>query len=185
MIRSRRPSRADGPEASMHHPTLLAVALLAAAASAQSAAYTHFGTDCASPNWTPVWFQAIGLPRPGTTFHVETEASSANPGSATTTFLCTGVSRTSYGSMQLPFDVTALNTGGITFCGLLYVSCDAVYWLPRVVSTRPVLLQVPFPVPNDPRLLGATFYQQVVQHVRTAQRSDFYLSRAGEILVGH
>jgi hypothetical protein len=162
----------------------LVLSLLAAPATAQAAAYTHFGTNCASPTWTPVTFRALGVPRLGTTFHVETEASVASPCCSTTTFLCTGVSRTAYGSIPLPFDVSALNNGSTTFCGLLYVSIDATQWLPRVVSARPVLVQVPFAVPNDPRLLGQRFYQQVIQLVRNPQQATFHLSRAGELLLG-
>jgi hypothetical protein len=166
-----------------HSFLVIALACLAGSTLAQSAAYTHFGTDCSSTTWRPVTFRALGVPRIGTTFHVETESSSGGVGGSTTTFLFTGVSRTSYGGLRLPFDVTTLRTIGRDFCGLLYVSIDVNQQMPYR-GVQPQLVQVPFQVPNDPALVGQRLYQQVLQVVSIPHEIDYYLSRAGEALLG-
>ena len=146
----------------MKRTTLVFVALLLAAlpAAAQvQASYTPFGT---SGLFEPVYNPGIaiqGLPRPGSSFTV------TYPGSYTTGLgwglLFTGTSIRRWGPVTLPFDLL-LPGYTVTPGTKLLVSGDLIsrvnisYYFP----TNP--LKISFPVPNQPALLGSTFYQQWV-----------------------
>jgi hypothetical protein len=147
---------------------LAGAAILAVAAgslAAQTASYTLVGTSCTTGRLTaalgPVPFRAIGTPKLGGSFSIETEGSARYPwGNARQVLLLTGASNQWLGPVPLPFDI-ALLAPRQPFCGLLRTSADFAVRAPNVVDhTAPT--QVVLPVPNVAALLGLSFYQQAL-----------------------
>jgi hypothetical protein len=76
-------------------------------------------------------------------------------------FLFTGASNRSFGGVPLPFDISHLSSGREVFCGHLLTSSEFFIEAARVMGL-PVLVQLQIPIPNDPALVGASIYQQVL-----------------------
>lgn len=130
--------------------SILATAFLGQRLPAQAASYTYFGTGyCSTPSFT-----VTGLPTLGGTFVVQTEGSYGGFFGVGTSRIITGFSSQSWGGVSLPYSIPGF------FCGPLLVSVDFV--LPVPTASPGTLVSIPFTVPNDAALLGASFYQQVV-----------------------
>lgn len=165
---------------------LATLALLVAPLLGQQASYSFFGQGC--PQGEPP-FRVIGVPRLGGTFAVETNGSCRGLclDGGVEYWVLTGVSNTRMGTLPLPFD-TSVFTGQYgayftRFCGFLRTSMDSVIWTPAA-SQGPV--QVVFTVPNNPGLLGMSFYQQVLGYTWSSWvwQAGFALSRGGHGVIG-
>jgi len=134
------------------------VAALAGAAPAQLATYGYFGTPgtvgC-GPFGDQVTHTAANLPRIGTTFTVDVPASNGD-----CSYLCnlrlfaTGLSNTSFQGVPLPI----ATPGG---CGQLRISLDLIELMP-IGSATGASFPTSLGIPNNPNLVGMTFYQQSV-----------------------
>lgn len=162
---------------------LLALGCSTATSAQTNAAYTFFGTDCQSSIWPPTPFLNLSLPRIGTTLSIQTHSSWGGIGGSGDVFLVSGISRTSYNGVPLPFDMGALTNIGLLFCGNLYVSPDVIQRMPYG-GFGPVLTTVSYPIPNLPALIGARVYQQVLEHRTAPNDNEFFFTRAGEALIG-
>jgi hypothetical protein len=171
-------------------PTIVASLALAFPLAAQQASYTIVGASCTtgriSAQIGPVPLRAIGTPRLGTTFSIETESTASYPwGNRRTVLLLTGVSNTAAGGVPLPFDISVLSPNE-PFCGQLRTSLEVIETLPRQ-TTHATPSQVHFTVPNAPWLLGATFFQQVLSIETTTFGPPFRswaLSAGGQAIIG-
>ncbi len=198
-----RPDRVRSPyqSSSMNHRSssahlglrfLLAAAgalTFAAAASAQAASYTLFGTNCSTGRIMTVAgatpFAAIGTPRLGTTFYIRTEGTANYPtGVRRIVFLLTGSSNQSAGPLRLPFQIGPGNSRRKA-CGFLYTSGEVAIRVPHVRDWRNPI-DIPIAVPNSTTLLGGVFYQQVVTTESTSFGPQYgvQLSRAGKGVIG-
>ena len=83
-----------------------------------------------------------------------------------------GFSRTSYGAVALPLDLTPYSAPGCT----LYVSMDVLFPLSVAAGKSTWSL----PVPPDAGLLGFRFYQQGVVFEAGANAHNAILTNAGE-----
>ena len=124
------------------------------------ASYTVFGSSCLTVDLTPV-----APPRLGQALQLSVPSGwyGANGGSSSS-FLLTGASSTNFAGLPLPFDTSRIRSLEYQFCGFLYTSITVVTPLPgwRAYSrATPVALTML--IPNDPALLGTSFYQQVLQ----------------------
>jgi hypothetical protein len=165
----------------MKHPRLaffLLAALAAPVIPAQAASYTFFGEACGN-SFLP--FVVQDPPRLGQRFVVESGVS-CNGGCADGSvdyFFLTGDSNVSFRGMPLPFDLTRI---GLQVCGLLRVS------VLHVAMTQGANQHdrgtVAYPIPNDPCLLGASFYQQVLVVSCSDGECNRFLSRGGHGVIG-
>lgn len=157
----------------------LLLIVLAAFARAQTASYAFFGSDCQFPVWLPARLQNLSLPRIGQTLTIETRSASGGPSNL---ILLTGLSRTHWNGLTLPFDTRGLSSTNVIFCGTLYVS-------PDILTVSPIFLpgdsrRVDIPIPNSTALLGARFYQQVVEHYDRAISDLVFFTHAAEARIG-
>ncbi len=113
-------------------------------------AYEPFGMGCGGSNGV-VTLSSGGVPWIGETFDV---AVTNLPLSAAVSIL-TGLSKGSWGSFSLPFDLSPL---GMTGCQLL-VAPSVSYPLVNTGTSATWSL----PIPLDPTLLGLQFYNQTIQ----------------------
>jgi hypothetical protein len=122
-------------------------------------------------NATPV-LAATGRPILNTTFSVDL----SNALASTPALLLTGVSKTLWGTLPLPLDLTSLGAPG---CQLL-CSPDLVFGLVTDTAGR---AKLPLSIPNDQRLNGLRWFNQyaVIDPVN-ALRLAF--SNGGEAIVG-
>ena len=139
--------------------------LVAAPAFGQVASYTVTGTGCTTGRLTTqigaVPFVAVGVPRLGTTFQIQTEAGTVYPwGTRRSVFLLTGASNTMVSGVPLPIDISVFSPGQ-PVCGLLQTSGEIVTRLPRI-SPYTATFTVDLPVPNLTAFAGVRFYQQVL-----------------------
>ena len=155
---------------------LPALLVLATSIPAQSASYTYYGTGCstASP------FSVDGLPKLGRTVTVKCYGSSRNFFATTVRSLLTGFSDKQIGPIKLPL----YGLG----CGALLASNEIV--LPIPYSARNTLVSIPVPIPNDKRLVGLSFYQQVVEFARYCSKMrcggwSISFTRAGHGVIGY
>jgi hypothetical protein len=122
-----------------------AVPSLPTATLAQAASYTYFGTNqCSVP-------LSATLPRIGKTFQVTILGSWSNPSSWCNSYLFT-----SFQKRSAPASLAFLNGSCSTGCGELLIGAESVI-LADASGT------VPFTIPNDPNLVGVTFYQQALR----------------------
>ena len=150
---------------------------------AQQASYTNYGQGC---GFGPILPQAmaVGLPRLGSTCYVYYQTSSwfKYPTSGTVV-LITGVSRSSWGGLSLPFTIPHLDPYGYGFpvCQLL----ASPEFIPYAGSSGAL---VPFQIPNNPTLLGVALYQQwliwVEERDPTGFNYYFLVSNGGEMKIG-
>lgn len=159
------------------------VGLSIPAAAQGNASYAFFGSDCVSSTWIPVPLVNRTLPRLGTTLQIETLTSSMTPGSAHFVYLLTGLSNTAIGGVPLPFDTTRLSQPGVRFCGDLYVSAEFIERMP-VSGFVGVPIVINFPIPNQPALIGARIYHQVMVNSSTLNDNEWYFTRAGVAQIG-
>jgi len=157
---------------------MLAAALLPSALSAQSATYEYFGTGyCATPSFT-----VTGLPVLGGSFAVETPGSYSGFFQVSQSLLITGVSDQTWSGLPLPYAFPG-------FCGPLLASVESLKSVASV-PTPGTLVSTPLTIPNDANLLGASFYQQVVQIEQLCGKigcnpPDVRLTRGGHGVVGY
>ena len=135
---------------------LLTACLLAATATiatAQSSSYSLIGGACPS---APVRFDVIGTPMLGGAYTIQTDSPVLSQFSRTTPVLATGLSSTQFGGVALPFDLSALSTPTLQFCGSLVTSIDVQMFVPFGG-------EMTFAIPNVSSLVGLNFYQQVLK----------------------
>ena len=147
------------------------------------ASYTLFGTSCLTVDLTPV-----SPPRLGQNMLLSASSGwyGANNHSGRS-FLLTGTSNTTFAGLPLPFDTTVLRDPFVSFCGLLYTSIQVVTDLPGGRAyLGPTPIQASIPIPNDPALLGASFYQQllVAAGAGGSGNSIISLGRGGHGVIG-
>lgn len=176
----------------------VATALLGSAPAGAQGSYTTFGRadacHCPASNTEAVPFLVGEPPRVGQAFIVLLYQPCTAP--AGSVVLLTGASRAQWGSIALPFDPGGIPCGaGCTWCGKLLVSIDAVS-VASCPCTDDVLIPcagptatrwcndgyVAFAIPNDPRLVGASFYQQILVTDRAGNR--MLLSAGGHGVIG-
>ena len=140
-----------------------------------SATYGFFGKGCQLGSLgEKVVFRVSGLPRIGKSIAIQT----ASPNLTKQVYVLTGISKTRYASIKLPFNTAALTRNGFTFCGDLRTSVEVVLVVARGRTTT--LL-----IPNDKSLIGLRFYQQVMEATNIPARGLFAdLSRGGEGRIG-
>ena len=90
--------------------------------------------------------------------------------------LLLGASRTAWGTLPLPFDLTSIGMPGCT----LHVGGELTLPVPHTTGVGRVVLAIP----ALPTLLGAAFYDQVVALDPAANRLGATVSNAGEAHVG-
>jgi len=148
---------------------LLALFGLMGRPRAQAAKYEHFGTGCQLP---PVRFHVSGVPRLGKSVVI---SSDAYTGKNKWVYLVTGFSDSRWAGLALPFSRFPI-IKGVTWCGPLLVSMHVI---------QPALGNVRFPIPNDKRLLGLRFYQQI-EHITFLPNVGFRVaySRGGRGTIG-
>ena len=141
--------------------------LLPGVLGAQAATYKYINQ---SANPSPPWLTALNLPKVGTTFTVQVRGHSRRVSS----WLAVGAKNP---NVVIP-----------TLGGVLFTSAEFVVRTPlsSTSSGWPGMATVSFAIPNSSQLLGATFYQQVLN-------SGFYqfgwgwtyrLSRGGVGVIG-
>lgn len=141
------------------------------------AAYIPFGVGCAGSAGIPILGAAAGRrPRIGSTFTVQLSNLPTGP-DAGNAFILFGWSNTVAGSIPLPFDLSPLGLVGCTG----FVSPDATTLLSPMGSSA---VQVPVDIPNLPRLLGLTFYNQGVVEESGINSFGAVLTNAAEAVVG-
>jgi hypothetical protein len=118
---------------------------------AAQATHATFGAGCPGSAGVPALAAAAGgLPWIGETFHLQ--LTRLPPGGVAVLLL--GSSRTAWGSLALPFDLSPL---GMTGCTLL-VSGDGL----RSVQAGTGTATVPLPICDCPDLVGGTFFSQAI-----------------------
>ena len=161
---------------------LTLVLTLAAAAPAQIASITPFGTACGQ---VPSVIATVGLPRPGSavTFTHSPMTSSGMFGSYTT-WLALGFPQTSWAGGPLPWPVPAWMTNPVSGC-TLYVAPDVVVQGTQSPATNDD--RVVLAIPNNPGLLGVTFDAQWLptQFRFTMMTIRYHLSSAMRLVVGN
>ena len=152
-------------------PTLAALAL-ASVLPAQSV--TSFGSGCAGTVGVPS-LDTVDVPRIGESF--EMQISGLPVSSANTPYGVIGLSKTMWGQIALPHDLSLLGVPGCT----LYVSTDAVGALVNNGGTASWSI----PIPPRPLLVGLRIYVQVAAVDLGVNRPvPVVLSNALEVEVG-
>jgi hypothetical protein len=153
----------------------LVTLLLVVPAAAQTASYT-FRDDALACRGHPIMgpfyrvtFDVTGLPRLGSHFSVQSDW----PYTGRVPLLITGVSNKWFGPHALPLDPRIVAPGPWPWCGHLQTSVE-------LVQTGG---QWTFNIPNDSRLLGLQFYQQVLD-VWFIVHAQLSLSRLGQAVIG-
>lgn len=148
-----------------------ALFLFATVLPAQS--WDPFGSGCPGTVGVPVLTAAPGgLPRLGCPFTLQL----GNLPEGAPTFVVFGFSKTDWGGLPLPYD---LGQFGMTGC-TLYVSTDAVLFLPSAGGTAEMTVDIPnWPV----RLEGVQFYNQAAV-VDSGPNPIGVVSNAGAAVIG-
>jgi len=151
---------------------IVACAAASEAGICQNASYTFFGKRCIGTT-----FHVKGLPKLGGAFFVTTGPTIIKSGFIN--WILTGLSTTRWNNISLPFDTRALSSPPLSqWCGQLLVSGEL--FMLSVGTNR-------FSIPNDKRLLGVVFYQQVLDQRPNRMRFGRYsaLSQGGKAVVGN
>ena len=137
---------------------LLTTFFLASALHAQTASFTPIGSACSAPGEPTPAIGAVGLPQIGTSFDVTYSGPNRAMSSAQQSvqpFLLTGFNL--YPSpIVVPLALFFAQPPGCT----VYVQTDFVLNTPLDASGRAFIPSVTLRVPNDPRLLGASWFHQ-------------------------
>ncbi|MDP6424738.1 MAG: sulfatase-like hydrolase/transferase [Planctomycetota bacterium] len=134
------------------------------------AAWFVFGTACSGNPKTPKFAASAGQrPLLGQTF--TTEVTDLNTG-VTVNLGMLGLSRTKYGTIPLPLDLTAIGAPGCT----LYLSLDIL--VPLLVTGGKATWN--FPIPSVTALNGLRFYQQVGVFETSVNTLKMIFTNAGE-----
>ena len=132
---------------------IIVAGFLGLPAAAQQASFTTFGQGCGDIGEPPMpaQIQALSLPVLGSLYSVGFVAPYFLSRPAwVSKFLVTGLSRTAWGGVQLPFYMTGWSGMGGANCAI-YCSHDV---------TMLGQWGQPFQIPNDPTLAGMVLYQQ-------------------------
>ena len=159
---------------------IIVAGFLGLPAAAQQASFTTFGQGCGDIGEPPMpaQIQALSLPVLGSVYRVAFVAPYflTRPVSVYS-YLVTGLSRTAWAGVQLPFYMTGWSGMGGANCAI-YCSHD--------VTIRGMWGQ-PIPIPNDPTLAGMVLYQQwILYYVVGGQTIDSYTitSDCGVVTLG-
>jgi hypothetical protein len=137
------------------------------------ASYSAYGTGCRGSTGVPALAPTAGLrPWVRDNFALEIGGVPSNG----TPFVLLGYSKTSWGGLNLPMDLTPL---GMTGCSLL--ASGQVLLVPRRLGPTWVL---DLPIPDDAGLLGAPFFNQAFVLDPPANRAGLSASNGGEGRIG-
>jgi hypothetical protein len=136
------------------------------------AAFTGYGSGCRGSAGIPTLFN-VGLPVLGQSFSVNVTATPAN-GLA---LLLTGFSKTQWGAINLPFDLSGVGAPG---CSVL-ASGDVI----DAVATNALGIGTwQFSVPNSASLCGGSVFHQYLVADSTANNLGFTTTSAAESKLG-
>lgn len=138
------------------------------------ATYGSFGTGCAGTAGTPALRTASPFERPwiGGTLHVDV----ANVPAGNATAILVGASRSQWGAVGLPLSLAPIGMPG---CSLL-ASPDVVLAIPNPAGTATLTLSVP----NEPALIGQSFYNQAFVRDPGANFVGVTVSNGGAARIG-
>ncbi len=137
------------------------------------ASYEQFGTGCAGSVGVPVLDAAPGsLPRIDSTFTLQL----TNLPAGNTAFVIFGFSNTDWAGIPLPADLTPFGLPGCT----VYLSVDAAFPVANPSGTA----QFDLPIPNDPSLVGLTFFNQALVLDPGVNFFGAVVTNAGEGVIG-
>lgn len=138
----------------------------------QSPIFVTFGNSC-GPRGVAPQLSGTGLPIVGKTYSVDVRSTSTNA----PVLLTLGVSKTLYGALKLPFDLTPLGATGCTL--LCSVEATAVGSI-----GASSMASFPVPIPQNNALLGARFFHQAWLVVSVANPLGIAFSNAAEVVIG-
>lgn len=144
----------------MFRPLILVLATLfpVAMTSAQQASFTPFGVPCTFPGEPTPAIGSRGLPQLGTTFDVTYQGPNRNTSAAQQRiqpFLVTGLSAFP-APVPVPAGIFPQQQAGC----FVFIFPDFVVPMPLARSGRTYESSVSLTIPNDVRLLGATWFHQ-------------------------
>lgn len=156
---------------------LAILAFSAAGLAGQEAGIRFYGTPCTDPQLpVPVLFRYEGSPKLGASVAIINAGIYNNRVVSQTAYIALGFSNKRIAGFSLPIDLSLLPFSPRA-CGSLYQSTEIVaFGGPRFV----------FQVPNDARLIGARFYQQVLELRCNMQKRECYwaVSDGAEVTIG-
>ncbi len=152
-------------------------------ASAQAASFTIFGPRCQPTIAPELPLSAVTLPRIGTTFTLRTDGSWQSFASSGTTLFLIGDSRTRWGALPLPFDMSALSSVGLRYYCTLQVAPSIVFALPVRQGAR-APFDVQLPIPAQSSLVGVRVYQQSHMFLFGIGEVEAIASQGGEAVIG-
>jgi len=136
--------------------------------------FVNYGTACAGSNGSPTLRAATGSrPKVGTGFTYSLGNLPTTPGPVT---VMIGASRTTYLSLPLPFDLTAINMPGCR----LYAGADLTATGVNTGGTGLAVLAIP----SSPALLGQAVYTQAFVVDPGANGFGATLTDAAQLLIG-
>ena len=135
------------------------------------AAYTTFGLGCQGTRGIP-FLVAVSPPRMGQTMQLVV----GNLPIGRTPFLATGNSRTVWGGLTLPFDLSVIGMAGC----YAHISNETAIVLQNTGGSAITSLTIP----SDIRLVGLRFYNQCYVFEPTANILGMIASNGGEGLIG-
>ncbi|MHC4512785.1 MAG: sulfatase-like hydrolase/transferase [Planctomycetota bacterium] len=137
------------------------------------ASWFAFGSGCAGKGSVPALAAATGQrPIYGRTFTTDATGLQSN---VTQCLGILGLSRTQFGALKLPLDLTAYKAPGCT----LYTGLD--FLVPLTAANRRATWHLV--IPKDPGLLGLRAYQQVIVFEAGANTHNAILTNAVELTV--
>ncbi|MCB9880436.1 MAG: hypothetical protein H6832_15280 [Planctomycetes bacterium] len=159
-------------------PRILAMLFISAASvTGQEAGIRFYGTPCNDTvNPVPVLFRYEGSPKLGASVAIINTGHYTNRVISQTAYITLGFSDKRIAAFALPFDLSLIPLTPRS-CGSLLTSTDLIaFGGARFVFT----------VPNDARLLGARFYQQILELRCNLQRRECYwaASMGAEVTIG-
>ncbi len=138
----------------------------------QSPVFATFGSSC-GPRGVAPQLSGSGLPVIGKTYSVDIRSTASNA----PVILTLGVSKTRYGALKLPLDLTPF---GAPRCTML---CSAeVMAVGKIAASR--LARFRIPVPRDNALLGLRYYHQAWLVAPVANPLGVAFSNAAEVVIG-
>lgn len=160
----------------------LSALLVAGSAFAQQPSFTLFGNDCG----TVTAPSAVTLPRIGQTFVVL--AMSGGGGGyegGVASALMVGMSATSWMGVPLPWTPAMVSATfpGVGSCGDIAIAADIPIFLPFQFTRG--LVATAWVIPNQPALIGLTFYMQPVDYRMSMHMTlGMELGQAARAVVG-